>query len=148
MKLAGVLENVQRLFLDTAPVIYFLERHPVYFLRMDALFRIRRERNIVIVTSPVTLAECLVHPIRLGLAQQSESYRKLILHGAGTEFYEIGPEVAERAARVRAMHSIALMDALQVGMAAATGCQAFVTNDRRLSKLVEIPVLLLDDLEV
>jgi predicted nucleic acid-binding protein len=142
------LENVQRLFLDTAPAIYFLERHPVYFPRMDALFRIRRERNIVIVTSPVTLAECMVHPIRLGLAQHSESYRQLILHGAGTEFHEIGSEVAERAARVRAIHSIPLMDALQVGMAAVAGCQAFVTNDRRLSRLAEIPVLLLDDLEV
>ena len=67
MKLANALENVQRLFLDTAPAIYFLERHPAYFARMEAFFRIRRDRKIVIVTSPVTLAECLVHPFRRGL---------------------------------------------------------------------------------
>ena len=148
MILADALDNVQRLFLDTAPAIYFLERHPVYFSRMEAVFRIRRERKIVIVTSPVTLAECLVHPIRLGLAEQSKSYRELILHGVGTEFHEIGPEVAERAARLRATHSIPLMDALQLGMAVAADCHAFLTNDRRLSKLAEIPVLLLDDLKV
>ena len=53
MRLADALENVRRLFLDTAPAIYFLERHPVYFERMEAFFRIRRERGIVIVTSPL-----------------------------------------------------------------------------------------------
>jgi predicted nucleic acid-binding protein len=148
MKLPDALGNVRRLFLDTAPAIYFLERHPVYFPRMQVLFRIRRERMIVIVRSPVTLAECLVHPIRRGLAQQAEEYRRLILQGVGTEFHEIGPEAAEQAARVRAALSISLVDALQVGVALAAGCQAFVTNDRRLSKITEIPILLLDDLEV
>ena len=35
MKLANELEYVRRLFLDTAPAIYFLERHPIYFPRME-----------------------------------------------------------------------------------------------------------------
>lgn len=148
MRLADALDDVQSLFLDTAPAIYFLERHPVYFARMEVLFRIRREKGIVIVTSPVTLAECLVHPVRLGLTDLLSSYKQLILHGTGTEFHEIGPEVAERAAHLRATHSIPLMDALQVAVAAAAGCQAFLTNDQRLSKLVEVPALLLDDLEM
>jgi hypothetical protein len=72
MKLPDALGDVRRLFLDTAPAIYFLERHPVYYHRMEAVFRIRREREIVLVTSPITLAECLVHPIRRGLVEQSE----------------------------------------------------------------------------
>ena len=123
MKLARALKNVRRVFLDTAPAIYFLERHPVYFPRMETFFRICQERNILVVTSPVTLAECLIHPIRLGLTEQVRNYRELILHGVGTEFREIGPDTAERAAHIRATHMIPLMDALQAGMAAATGCQ-------------------------
>jgi hypothetical protein len=67
----------------------------VYFARIEVPFRIRREKNIVIVTSPITLAECLLHPIRLGRAELASRYRQLILHGAGTEFHNIGPEIAE-----------------------------------------------------
>ncbi len=100
-----------------------------------------------LVTSPVTLAECLVHPLRRDLTIQAEQYKQLILHGVGTEFSGIGPEAAERAAGLRASHSISLIDAFQLGVAIHTGCQAFLTNDRRLSKIVDVPVLLLDDLE-
>jgi len=147
MKMAEALDGVRRLFLDTAPAIYFLERHPIYGSRMDIFFRLRKENSIILVTSPVTLAECLVHPLRRDLTIQAEQYKQLILHGVGTEFSGIGPEAAERAAGLRASHSISLIDAFQLGVAIHTGCQAFLTNDRRLSKIVDVPVLLLDDLE-
>lgn len=39
MRLADALENVRRLFLDTAPAICFLERHRVYFPRYEDVFR-------------------------------------------------------------------------------------------------------------
>jgi predicted nucleic acid-binding protein len=148
MNLADALRDVRRLFLDTAPAIYFLERHPNYCLRMEAFFRIRRERMIEIVTSPITLAECLVHPTKHSMAERVEEYRRLILRGAGTEFHKIGVEAAERAVYARAVYSISLMDALQVGVAISTNCQAFLTNDRRLLRIAEIPILLLEDLEV
>lgn len=67
MNVADALDGVERLFLDTAPVIYFLERNPKYFSRMESFFRIRRQKGILLVTSPVTLAECLVHPLKQGL---------------------------------------------------------------------------------
>ncbi len=147
MNLRDALENVQRLFLDTAPAIYFLERHPVYFSRMEALFRIRREKRIIVVTSPITLAECLIHPMKRGMTDLAESYRRLIQEGAGTELHDIGAEAAEYGARARALLSICLTDALQVGVAISAECQAFLTNDRQMSKIEDIPILLLDDLE-
>lgn len=51
---------------------------------MEALFRIRRENSITIVTSPVTLAECLVHPLRLGLTGQASGY----MHGHKVNRFE------------------------------------------------------------
>jgi len=148
MRLAEALKGVGSVFLDTAPVIYLLERHPIYFPRMEAFFRIRRETGMVIVTSPITLAECLVHPLRRNMGELAERYRRLIVAGAGTEFHEIGPEAAERAARLRAACSIPLTDALQAGVAAEAGCRALLTNDRRLSQITDVSVLVLDDLEV
>lgn len=147
MNIADALKNVRRVFLDTAPVIYFFEQHPVYFSRKEAFFRFRRDAGISIITSPVTLVECLVHPIRHGLSKQSEAYRHLILQGVNTEFYEIGAEAANHAAHLRASLSITLADALQVGVALASHCEAFMTNDRQLLKIENISVLLLDELE-
>ncbi len=147
MNVADALDGVERLFLDTAPVIYFLERNPKYFSRMESFFRIRRQKGILLVTSPVTLAECLVHPLKQGLTELAQTYRQVIVDDAGAEYHHICPHSAERAARLRATVSISLMDALQVGVALSAGCQAFFTNDRHLSRISDLPVILLEDLE-
>ena len=41
-----------------------------------------------------------------------------------------------------------LTDALQVAVAIRENCQAFLTNDRRLARVTELSVLVLDDLEL
>ena len=41
-----------------------------------------------------------------------------------------------------------LPDALQIAVAIQEGCEAFLTNDRRLARVAELRVLLLDDLEL
>lgn len=40
-----------------------------------------------------------------------------------------------------------LPDALQVAVALERGCEAFLTNDRRLARVTELRVLVLDELE-
>lgn len=52
----------RKVFLDTAPIIYFVEKHPDYGAAVDAVFELIDEGRISAVVSPVTLAECLVHP--------------------------------------------------------------------------------------
>ena len=147
MNFADALEGVERVFLDTAPIIYYFERNPHYFDRMEAFFRLRRERDIVLVTSPITLAECLVHPIKRGLTTLTSRYRHLIAEDVGTEYRQISPHAAEQAAQLRAGVSIPLMDALQFGVAVSAGCQAFLTNDRRLARIGKVPMILLDDVD-
>jgi len=38
MKLTDSLQGVTRLFLDTAPVIYYIENHPQYFSIVKPIF--------------------------------------------------------------------------------------------------------------
>ena len=52
----------RKVFLDTAPIIYFVEKHPEYFAAANEVFRLIDAGRIGAVTSPITLAECLVHP--------------------------------------------------------------------------------------
>lgn len=58
MRIRDVLAGVSHLFLDTAPIIYFVERNPQFVGLVDPIFE-RLEAEIIAVTSGITLSECL-----------------------------------------------------------------------------------------
>jgi predicted nucleic acid-binding protein len=148
MRLDDALLGVRRLGIDTAPIIYLIEAHPQYEALVTEVGRRIARREIEGVTSVITLGEVLVQPFAQGsLALQAE-YRDILLHSAGLRTVEISADAAEEAARLRARHGTRLPDALQVATALRTGCEAFLTNDRRLARVTELRVLLLDDLEL
>ena len=145
MTLEEALEGVSSVLIDSAPAIYHLERHPRYAPLLDRFFHICDEREILIVTSPVTLAESLVRPVSQGLADLIASYRKLILEGEDTTFWAIRDGEAESAARIRADHGLPLPDAFQVAIARSAGCDAILTNDADFRRVPEPRVIILDD---
>jgi hypothetical protein len=38
MKIDAALQNVNRLFLDTSPIIYYVEKHPTYLAKAAPFF--------------------------------------------------------------------------------------------------------------
>ncbi len=38
MKISSKIENVKRIFLDTAPVIYFVEKNRIYLQKVQVIF--------------------------------------------------------------------------------------------------------------
>ena len=74
MKIAERLQTVTRVFLDTAPVIYYVEANPRYHPIVEVIFDRLDYGALTAVTSPVTLAECLVFPHRLGLSQTAQDF--------------------------------------------------------------------------
>ena len=66
-----------------------------------------------IVTSMVTLIEVLVHPIRSGRADLARQYRDILLHSTGLATFPIREDIAEEAARLRAIHSLRTPGAIQ-----------------------------------
>jgi len=133
------------IFLDTAPLVYYLEDHPVYWPRMSQFMAARATLGIVLVTSPVTLAECLVHPIRRELPDLEQQYLGVIVGGEGIRFQDLGRAESLEAAHLRARHGLRLADAFQVAAAMSAGCDAILTNDKTLKRLDGIAVLVLDD---
>lgn len=148
MKIAAALQGVARLFLDTAPVIYYVERNPAYTALVDDIFDRIDAGTLQSITSPITLAECLVAPIRQGLTQAQQDFTDLIVSGANVAFLTLDAPMANRAADLRARYNLGLLDAFQVSIALAGGANAFLTNDRLLSRVQELPMLILDDLEL
>lgn len=148
MKVADALQGIARLFLDTAPVIYFVERHPKYAPVVDAIFGEIDSGSVQATTSPITLAECLVVPVRNGLVTLQPDFRDLIVHGHGVTFVPIDDGIGGRAAELRAGYGLSLTDALQVAAALAAGCDALLTNDVGLKRVQELRVIVLGDLSV
>lgn len=100
------------------------------------------------MTSPVTLAECLVVPYRQGLTQLKQDFVDVITAGENTVIAPITAEVGQQAAELRVRYNLKLPDALQVAVAIIAGCEAFLTNDVGLKRVSELRVLVLGELEV
>jgi predicted nucleic acid-binding protein len=148
MKVTDALREVTRLFLDSAPVIYYVERNPDYTDVADIVFDLIEEGRIAAVTSPVTLAECLVMPLRRVDAGTVAAFEKRIVSGKHTYFVPVADAVARQAAALRARYNLVLPDAFQIAAALVAGCEAFLTNDAALKRVTELRVLALDELEL
>ncbi|MFP4103026.1 hypothetical protein [Coleofasciculus sp.] len=65
VKLDEALAGVKRIFIDTAPVIYFVEDNPDFVEVVQVVINKLMAREIEAVISPVTFAECMVQPIKM-----------------------------------------------------------------------------------
>lgn len=123
--------------LDTAPAIYFIERHPRYHPLVRPIFESLSAGYFSGVTSVVTLIEVLIHPLRQGRRDLAREYRSILTESAGLRLVPVTTEAAEIAANLRARHGIRVPDAIQAAIWIQHGCKVFVTNDFRLKCLTE-----------
>lgn len=142
------VRDVSILFLDTAPVIYYTERVSRFFPLARPIFRRINAGELMAVTSPITLAECLVHPYQQNKQTLTQQFTSLIKTGPHTRFVTINAEIADQAARLRARYNLRLPDALQVATAVYAGCDAFLTNDTQLQRVQELRVIVLEEISL
>lgn len=144
----GWIEDLhgQLVGLDTSPLIYYIEEHPVYLPLVDPFFDAVSHSNIQVVASTVTLVEVLTQPLRQGNATLATRYRQALLTARGTTISVVSTAIAEEAARLRASYNLRTPDAIQLATALITGASAFLTNDVRLAVVPDIKVIVLDRL--
>lgn len=132
--------------LDTTPVIYYIERKKPYIDMLRPFFQAVDNGDITLVTSIVTLLEVLVHPFRYGDTELVSKYRETLFNTDGLLTVQLSQEIAEEAARLRAMHTIRTPDAIQMATAINAGATFFLTNDTGFPTSTKINVLVLDKL--
>jgi predicted nucleic acid-binding protein len=132
--------------LDTAIFIYHLEAHPRYRpLTQELLAGIQSGRQTAI-TLTVTVMELTVRPWQVGRPAVAREYEVLLVHFPHLTLADVTRDVARRAAQLRARYRLRPADALQVATALVHGATAFVTNDRRLTRLRPLlDIIILDD---
>lgn len=148
MKISDALEGTQRLYTEAAPLIYYVEEHPKYVAKMDAIIKAIEDRRIEALSSVITLTEVLTHPFKLGNTRLEREYRDILPYGGGFRLLTITARMAESAAALRARYNLRTPDALHVAAAIDVRCDAFLTNDTGIKRVTEIAVLVLDELEL
>lgn len=147
MKLAKQLDKIGVIFLDTAPVIYFVEQNPEFSPKVQEIFERLDDGNLTAVVSPITLAECLVLPYKQKKAEIAQIFTELLANSESVVFYPIDEVIADKAADLRARYNLTLTDAFQLTIAIQAECDAFLTNDVDLKRVKEIPILVLSEAE-
>lgn len=137
----------QTVGLDTAPLIYFIEEHPLYLPTVAPFFDALAQGRLRAVTSVVTLLEVLVHPLRYGREELAQQYRDILYNAEGLTVFPLTDTIAEEAAVLRAAHNLRTPDAIQLATAKHMGASLFLTNDRGLPLLPHVVTLVLDDLK-
>jgi predicted nucleic acid-binding protein len=146
---SDALRGATRFGIDSAPLIYLVERHPVHGPVVREIVARAVAGELELVTSTLTLTEVLTHPIRIGAHEIATAYRDVLLRSPHLAVIPVDVRVAEDAARLRAIHRIRTPDAIQLAAARVAGCNAFLTNDSALSRAAaEIAVVQLADLTI
>lgn len=148
MKLTEALLGVTRLGVDTSPLIYFIEQHPRYGPMVSPVFQLITDGQLSGVTTVVTLVEVLTLPLQRGDQRLADAYKAVLESSDNLAMVSIDSAIAEHAAVLRARHGLRTPDALQIAAALNAGCEAFLTNDKRLAGIPDIRVLLLDEFEI
>jgi predicted nucleic acid-binding protein len=148
VNIGDALAGIQRLYTETAPLIYYVEENPTYLAKMNAIIEAIEDNPIEAISSVITLTEVLTHPLRLGQARLVQEYRDILLNSKEFRLLPITPRIAESAADLRARYNLRTPDALHVASSIDARCNAFLTNDVGIKRVTEISVLVLDELEL
>jgi uncharacterized protein len=128
-----------RLYLDTAPVIYVVQRVSPFFT--PALTRMTAT-GVSLVASDLTRMESRILPMRkrdIVLIREFDNF----FDRSVTEVLTLSREIMNRAAEIRAEYNFKTPDSIHLAAAVESGCDVFYTNDHRLDrcKLITIEVI-------
>ena len=139
--------NYKKVFIDTAPFIYFFEGNSDLSLKSRDIFLKLINEGCEILTSYISEVEMKAIP------QRNKQTKKMIAMDSFIEEFNInklniGSKEYKIALAIRADYTfIKLIDAFQLAIALNNKCDFFITNDKELKKYDKIKVLLVNECE-
>ncbi len=142
------LKGARRIYLDTAPLIYWVEEHSDYIATMNQIVDVIETSPLRALTSVVTLTEIMVQPLRMGNTDLVQEYHDILVSGDDYTLVTITADIAITAGEIRARYSLRTLDAIHVATAIATDCDTLLTNDAAMKRVTDLDVVYMDDLEL
>lgn len=136
------------IYLDTAIVIYSVEKIEPYWSLLEPMWLAAQTGNFTLFGSELLVLETLVKPLQENDTQLTEIYRQLLLESAEIHLLPINLAIIEQAAQLRATYKLKTPDALHAATAMAAYCNLFLTNDKGFRQITELSISLLRDFVV
>lgn len=141
------MTDCKKIFLDTTPIIYFLDADINYGEKAERIFGGFLEKKCPIITSTITCTEYLTYPYKTGNTEKVNVFFEF-LTDCGIQIQPIDIDIAKKAAQIRAEYKdFKTMDCLQLATACLQQCDLFLTNDKQLRQFGELKCMLIDDFE-
>ena len=139
------LTKARKIYVDSNIVIYFIEGEPDMQDRVIAVFEYAERHGIPLMTSDLTVGECLYGAYKNEWSDSAKEFENLfdtrIFH-----LIPLEPDIISSAARLGGTTGLKLIDAIHVASAIDTDCDTFVTNDRGIKSLPNLTVVQLMDI--
>jgi predicted nucleic acid-binding protein len=146
MSLDEELARIPSVFIDTAPIIYYIEAHPQYGPLVSDIVKAFQSGKLMAFSSVITLAEVLPKPIEAGNETLARKFSSFLKAGKNISMLEITADIAELAGKFRGRYTfLRTMDAIQIAASLEAKAAAFITNDSKLKNVSDIKVLLLNE---
>jgi len=146
MTLSETIGTIKTIFLDTAPVIYFIEAHDQFGPLVKQIVELMNINRIQAFTSVLTLSEVLPKPVEMGNEELAEKFKTYLKNGPNLTLLPITDSIGEGAGVLRGKYPhLKTVDAVQIAAALDAEAEAFLTNDKKLSGIKEINIIVLSD---
>ena len=132
------MKDFKKFFLDSTPLIYFLDRDPNFGEKTAQIISYLIDNEKYIASSIISATEYLIYPYRTGNDAKVKAFWKFIYDNY-IVLSPISKDIAVEAAKIRAEYRhFKTADVLQLAAAICSGCDLFLTNDKQLKQFDKI----------
>lgn len=133
-----------KIFLDTAPIIYYLQENDSYFNTLQNYFE--KHINSEFITSTITLTEYVTYPYSNNRQDLVNNFYDFI-SVMDIKVFDVILLLLKKAARIRSEYKFfKTMDSIQLSTALISDCDMFLTNDKQLKQFSKLKILTVEDL--
>lgn len=120
------LGQLNSLFFDTAPIIYYIEAHPQFGSLAREAVQAFQSGSLTAYSSVISLTEVLAKPYELRKESLAKRFADFLLRGRNFHLVEISTEAAQRAARLRGNYPVLkVLDSIQLASASSVRAVGF-----------------------
>jgi predicted nucleic acid-binding protein len=132
-------------YFDANILIYNFEGNDLFHKQLDMLNMRILNQNAQIATSYLSYAECLRLPFKNNNHTLIKTYQKFF-KSKSIVVKTPTKSIIEKAADISVMYNFKLIDSLHLATAITLNCSSFITNDHKLSRIKDIPILILSEM--
>jgi predicted nucleic acid-binding protein len=127
LKFNGFIPSI---YIDTNICIYFIELNEEFSENTTHVIKQLYTQGTKIITSELTLAECLVGPIKNKNLELVSLYTEFLQNRESFSVIPVSKAILLESATIKSENNVTLPDAIHLATARLAGCHHVLSNDR------------------